>query len=47
MVCMVKNIVMTSDAYFKIKKFILNNPDIDYGMLIKSDFKKMGALKCQ
>ena len=31
---------MSPEAYFKIKKFILNNPDIDYILLTEKDLKQ-------
>lgn len=36
---------MSPEAYFKIKKFILANTDIDYAIMTEKDLKKIGALK--
>jgi len=36
---------MSPEAYFKIKKFILTNSEIDYVLLIEKDLKQKGILK--
>ena len=35
---------MHSEAYLKIKEFILNNPDINYVIIRRKDLKKVGVL---
>lgn len=36
---------LSPEAYFKIKEFILGNPDIAYVIITERDLKKMGVLK--
>ncbi|MCK9597292.1 hypothetical protein M0R19_08975, partial [Candidatus Pacearchaeota archaeon] len=35
---------MHADAYFKIKEFILSNPNIKYMLMTRSDLKKSGVI---
>lgn len=35
---------MHADAYFKIKEFILNNPDIKYMLMTRTDLEKSGVI---
>jgi predicted nuclease of restriction endonuclease-like RecB superfamily len=36
--------LMHADAYFKIKEFILNNPDIKYMLMTRTDLEKAGVI---